>query len=240
MRGRKRKLPSNFVPAAWISSSDDEGPPVHRGRPAQQHQEAGQLPEVRHAQEVLRPRNNDDIFIEIGNDEFFQEDVVQPPDQQGQQPVVSHQQHQRGQQPGARQHEPDRRGEQPGALQQVDDRRGDQAGALQQEDDQRGEHPAARQQPEGEGQDLGVRQQPEHEGQDLAQPEHDDEEEQVEEELGKTILVVHEKCFFMNMLPKAPYTCYRKFACFGQVILEIFSYYLANKYANHHALVKLL
>lgn len=42
MRGRKRKLPENFVPAAWLSSSDEDQQPephehIHHQQQQQQH-----------------------------------------------------------------------------------------------------------------------------------------------------------------------------------------------------------
>ena len=80
MRGRKRKLPADFVPAPWISSSDDEAPQVHRPPrdhhpPPVRHPQEGQPQEVQpHEVQPQEVFDDDDIFIDSGNEEFFQED----------------------------------------------------------------------------------------------------------------------------------------------------------------------
>ena len=77
MRGRKRKLPRDFVPAPWLSSSDNDEPPVQRVQRLQDqqqpHQVGRQQVELQQAHGGRQAQNNDEIFVESGNESFFEE-----------------------------------------------------------------------------------------------------------------------------------------------------------------------
>lgn len=81
MRGRKRKLPRNFVPAPWLSSSDTDEPAQQVQRlPHQQQQHHvhphPDVPQQPHGEP--QHQLNDDIFVESGDEMFFEipENVV--------------------------------------------------------------------------------------------------------------------------------------------------------------------
>ena len=74
MKGRKRKLPSDFIPAPWLSSSEDEEPPAQRvQRPQVQQQPEQVVQQEQVQQQHRRPQNNDEIFVESGNEMFLEE-----------------------------------------------------------------------------------------------------------------------------------------------------------------------
>lgn len=84
MRGRKRKLPDNYAPPAYISSSENENEPrVQRRREVQQQ----------HQQQQQQQQGHDDenLWIDIDNDLFMSEDDQEEGLEEQQQP---HQQQQ--------------------------------------------------------------------------------------------------------------------------------------------------
>ena len=78
MRGRKRRLPQNYEPPAYIDSSDHDHdePPLQRQREVHHHEHAhlqqGELqPEARPQQQ---PPDDENFWIDIDNDLFMSDD----------------------------------------------------------------------------------------------------------------------------------------------------------------------
>lgn len=91
MRGRKRKLPENYVPPAYIVSSDDEAQVQRRRQPQEQPQ----------PQHHPQPHHDENRWIEMEDDVFMSESDENEEEHQAQRQV---------QVPGDEEHEQEEQG----------------------------------------------------------------------------------------------------------------------------------